>query len=193
MKTLIVPVLLGLVSILPVHARDNPLVSARKGDWAKYLVTTDVEGNRFLSSRDVPRWWAVDSTNADGRVVVRNFMFIQGKRVSAGGSVFHAKGSFEPIAFSKNARVEIVSRSTESIAALGRSVECTKFVRKVDSPCKPGSPGWVGTSTLWLSDSVPIGLVRMENEYDSQISPGGKPSRNHEIWTLAEAGADWKE
>lgn len=193
MKKLFIPVLLGLVSILAVHAGDNPLASAKKGDWAKYLVTTDVEGNRFLSSRDVPRWWAVDSTNADGRVVIRNFMFIQGKRVSAGGSVFHAKGSFEPIAFSKNARVEIASRSMESITALGRSVECIKIVRRVDSPCGPGRPGWVGTSTLWLSDSVPIGLARMENEYDFQIAPGGKPSHNHEIWTLAEAGSDWKE
>jgi hypothetical protein len=193
MKTLIIPVILCLVSILPVHADDNPLASAKKGDWAKYLITTEVEGNRFLSSRDVPRWWAVDSSNADGRVVVRNFMFIQGKRVSAGGSVFRTNGSFEPIAFSKNARVEIVFRGTESVMALGRSVECIKVVRKVDSPCSPGCPGWVGTSTLWLSDSVPIGLARMENEYDFQIAPSGKPSHNHEIWTLAEAGADWKE
>jgi hypothetical protein len=53
---------------------------------------------------------------------------------------------------------------------------------------------WIGTSTVWMSDAVPLGLVKMENAYHTRLTKDDEGMKISETWVLAEYGyKDWKE
>ncbi len=55
--------------------------------------------------------------------------------------------------------------------------------------------GWNGTSTIWVCPDIPVGgIVKIENQYQSQDTAGSKPQKISETWMLADFGfKDWKE
>jgi hypothetical protein len=88
------------------------------------------------------------------------------------------------------------NQDAENLTVKGKSYACTKIVRKVSRAADISEiqSGWNGTSTLWLSPDVPVGgLVKIENRYASQQTPGSKPNMITETWLLTDFGfKNWK-
>lgn len=194
MKTVLMSIVVVLVS-LPAVAQENPLAKSSAGDWAKYLVTTKNETVPLMSSKDQERWWVISNVG-DGFVRIDNYTMFGGSRRGAGGRLAYFKDRYEPVAVvAKTTKVEVVSTGKESLTIRGKRYECTKIVRKIDQPVDDSTvqPGWSGTSTIWISAALPVGLARMENVYHSKLSKSDKGQKIAETWQLAECGfKDWK-
>jgi hypothetical protein len=68
-------------------------------------------------------------------------------------------------------------------------------VRKIEQPLDESTlqSSWVGTSTLWICDDLPLGLAKMENVYETRLSKSDKGQKLTEMWVLAEFGfKNWK-
>jgi hypothetical protein len=177
-------------------AQENPLAKSSKGDWAKYLITTNNETVPPMSGKDKPRWWAVSDVG-EGFVRIDNYTMFGGNRVGAGGNLFYFKERFEPVpGLGKSAKVQVVSSSKEKLTINGKEYDCTKIVRKIDQPLDDSNAqsSWSGTSTLWVCDKLPLGLAKMENAYQIKMSKSDKSQKIIETWVIAEFGfKNWKE
>jgi hypothetical protein len=186
--------LFALMLLAPklVPAAENPLANAQPGQWAKYLVTCD---RPEMSSTDKPRWRIVTDHNREtGFVRLENKIWVGGQQQSGGPAALNSKEAYEPLlGLAKNAVITVVSTESSTLEITGKPIACTKIVRKIDSPLTSSNPSWKGVSTIWISSSVPLGLVRMENEYDQQDSADEKPQHSIDRWVLAEYGTAWVE
>jgi hypothetical protein len=188
--------LLAAAFVATASAQENPLAKCSVGDWAKYLITTKNETVPLMSGKDRPVWLAV--RNADkGFVYLDNYSMWGKDRHAAGGSPHHpARERFEPVPdIAISTPVEIVSTSKEALTINGARYECTKIVRRIDQPLDDKNlvAGWKGTSTLWISDKLPLGLARMENVCDTKSSRSDKGQKITETWVIAEFGfKNWK-
>jgi hypothetical protein len=187
--------LLVVTFVAVVSAQENPLAKSSGGDWAKYLVTTKNETVPLMSGTDKPRWWAVSGVS-DGFVRIDSYMMFGGSRVGAGGNMFSLKDRFEPVpGLGKSAKVQVTSTSKERLTINGKGYDCTKIVRTIDQPLDESivQASWSGTSTLWICDELPLGLAKMENAYQTQMSKSDKGQKLIETWVIAEFGfKNWK-
>jgi len=196
MRQILSFLLVVVVFAAGVSAQDNPLKKSARGDWAKYLITTKNETVPLLSQKDQPRWRAVTNI-ADEFVRVDEYIMFGERRSGAGASAYNFKERYEPVpGIVKGANIKIISTSKDKLTIAGKQYECTKIVRKVDQALDESKvqSSWIGTSTLWLCDKLPLGLAKMENTYQIQLMKGDEAQKITETWVLAESGfKNWKE
>jgi len=190
-------ILLAAAPLLTLAQASHPLAKAGEGDWAQYTVTVDNSTTPFLSVKDKKRWRAVTMVQAAG-VRIENFTFMGGERRPLGPSWIAFDQPFEPVfEISRGAKIEVVSSTPESLTVKGKTYACTKTIRKVSRLTNAESlqTAWNGTSTVWTCPDVPLGgIVKIENQYESQLTPDSNLDKIKEIWTLADFGLkSWKE
>lgn len=187
--------LLVVASLTAANAQNNPLAKTAVGDWAKYIVNTTNETIPMMSAKDKPHW-RYAAVVLDDAVRINGEYFVGENKAIDGGTIHNLKDRYEPALGLRNSKnVKIVSTSKEKITVGGKQYDCTKIVRKVDQPVNEATFGasWVGTSTLWVSDAVPLGLVKMENAYHTKMTKDDEGMKIKETWVLAEFGfKDWK-
>jgi hypothetical protein len=177
-------------------AQDNPLKKSSRDDWAKYLITTKNETVPLMSGKDRPHWRIVSDVGEDF-VRVDNFTTFSGRRVGGGGFLCYFKDPYEPVpGLGKTTKAKVVSSSKDKLTVNGKQYNCTKVVRKIERPLDESvaQSSWIGTSTIWICDDVPLGLVKMVNDYKTTVSKSDKGQKLLETWVLAEWGfKNWKE
>lgn len=187
--------MLVIVAATVVSAEENPLAKSSRGDWAKYLITTTNETEPLLSVKDRPRWWTV-SNAGEGFVRIDSYMMFGGKRAGGGGNIYNFEEHFEPVVgIGKSAKVQVVSTSTEVLSIKGKQYSCTKIVRKIEQSLDEENvvSGWVGTSTLWFCNDIPLGLAKVENMFESKLSKSDEAQKIVEIWVVDDFGfKNWK-
>ena len=188
--------LLALAVGTVASAQDNPLAKSSAGDWAKYLVTTKNETIPLMSTKDQQHWRVVKFVDNDA-VGINGYFMVGENRSTTGGNIYNLKDRYEPVlGIMRSKQVQVVSTSKEKLTVGGKQYECTKIVRKVDQPVDEAAmeSSWIGTSTVWMSDAVPLGLVKMENAYHTRLTKDDEGMKISETWVLAEYGyKDWKE
>jgi hypothetical protein len=188
--------LLALTFVAMAYGQDNPFKRCAIGDWAKYVVSSKNETVPLMSVKDQPRWRVI-SNASDEWVRCDNYLVFGGQRRSGGGTIYNFKDRYEPVpGIAQSAQLKIVSSAKEKVTVNGKQYDCTKIVRKIDQPLDEAKliTSWIGTSTLWLCDQVPLGLVKMENVYETQLTKSDKANKITETWVLAESGfKNWKE
>ena len=188
--------LLALAVGTVASAQDNPLAKSSAGDWAKYLVTTKNETIPLMSTKDQQHWRVVKFVDNDA-VGINGYFMVGENRSTTGGNIYNLKDRYEPVlGIMRSKQVQVVSTSKEKLTVGGKQYECTKIVRKVNQPVDEASmeSSWIGTSTVWMSDAVPLGLVKMENAYHTRLTKDDEGMKISETWVLAEYGyKDWKE
>jgi uncharacterized protein (UPF0333 family) len=175
----------------------NPLTKASQGDWAQYAVSVDNATVPIMNMKDQQRWRVVSVVQETG-VRIDNYTIMPGGRTSMGGSVLEFAEPFEPVfEIARGAKIEVVSTTQETVTVKGKPYACTKTVRKVSRPLDAATmqSGWNGTSTIWLCPQIPVGgVVKIENQYESQLTGEAKPEKIKETWVLVDFGfKDWKE
>jgi hypothetical protein len=193
LRSLLFSLILLAPGLLP--GAGHPLANTKAGQWAKYLITYDVPSEPYMSSKDAPRWRIVTDYDPDtGFIRADDKILFGNQRQSGGPQGFSTKEPFEPLGgLSANATISVVATESAKVVVAGKPIACTKIVRKIDSPLGEVAPSWKGTSTIWISADVPLGLVRMENEFDRQLSADDKPQHVFETWVLVEYGTEWKD
>jgi hypothetical protein len=165
----------GFLSALQTH----PLSKAGEGDWARYTVTVDNSTTPFLSVKDQKRWRVVQNVDESG-IVVANYTEMGGGRATMGPVSVAFDKPFEPVfEIAQGAKIEVVSSGPESLTVKGKSYACTKTVRRVTRPSNAETmqPAWNGTSTIWTSPDVPLGIVKIENQCETELMPGSPPDK----------------
>lgn len=189
--------LLSLFVFAPglLPAAENPLAHAKPGQWAKYLISREVPSEPALSSKNTPHWRVVADHDPDtGFIRVDNYILFGGQRQSGGPGGYYDKKPFEPVeGLMADAKITEISSEPATVVVAGKPVACTKIVRQIESPLGEVTRSWKGTSVVWFSAAVPLGLVRMENKFDQQFSADDPPQRVVETWALDEYGSEWKE
>ena len=187
--------LLALAVGAVASAQDNPLAKSSAGDWAKYLVTTKNETIPLMSTKDQQHWRVVKFVDNDA-VGINGYFMVGENRSTTGGNIYNLKDRYEPVlGIMRSKQVKVVSTSKEKLTVSGKQYECTKIVRKVNQPVDEATmeSSWIGTSTVWMSDAVPLGLVKMENAYHTRLTKDDEGMKISETWVLAEYGyKDWK-
>ena len=182
-------------SFATANAQDNPLAKTAVGDWAKYIVNTVNETVPMMSAKDKP-YWRYAAVVIDGSVRINGEYFVGENKAIDGGVIHNIKDRYEPaVGLTNSKNVKVVSTSKEKVTAGGKQYDCTKIVRKVDQPVNEETfaASWIGTSTLWVSDAVPLGLVKMENAYHMKMTKDDEGMKIKETWVLAEFGfKNWK-
>jgi hypothetical protein len=186
--------LLGFAIVIGVQAysADPSPVSGKAGDWARFLVTRKNEAMSFQNFTDAPRYRVLRDVNG-AYVTIDLLSESNGRRNTIGGGRFGPTGPYDPtLQIFAPGQVKETSRSEETIVAAGKSYACTKVVRTIARPFdkQKGQSGWNGTSTVWLSATVPLGLVKVVNDYAEDY--GAKASKISETWILESAGSNWK-
>ena len=188
--------LLALAVGTVASAQDNPLAKSSAGDWAKYLVTTKNETIPLMSTKDQQHWRVVKFVDNDA-VGINGYFMVGENRSTTGGNIYNLKDRYEPVlGIMRSKQVQVVSTSKEKLTVGGKQYECTKIVRKVNQPVDEAAmeSSWIGTSTVWMSEAVPLGLVKMENAYHTRLTKDDEGMKISETWVLAEYGyKDWKE
>jgi hypothetical protein len=182
--------LLAVAFVALASAHENPLKKSSTGDWAKYLVTSKNETVPLLSTKDKPRWRVI-SNIGDDWVRCDNYLLFGGQRSSGLGVLYNFKDRFEPVpGVSQTAKVKVTSTTKEEVTINGKQYECTKVVRKIDQPVddEKMEASWIGTSTLWLCDQIPLGLAKMENVYQTQLIKDADVNKITETWIVADSG-----
>jgi hypothetical protein len=192
----IISVLLALFVGGLAIAQDNPLKKSSRDDWAKYLITTKNKTIPLMSGKDRPHWRIVSDVG-DDFVRIDNFTTFGGRRVGGGGFLCYFKDPFEPVpGLGKTTTATVISSSNDKLTVNGKQYSCTKIIRKINRPLDESvaQASWIGTSTIWVCDDVPLGLVKMVNEYQTTMSKSDKGQKLVETWVLAESGfKSWKE
>lgn len=188
--------LLAVALAAAASAQENPLAKSSQGDWAKYLVTTKNETVPLMSSKDSPRWRTVSDVD-EKYVRVEGYQEFGNRRVRSGGGVLcYFKDPYEPIwELGGTAKIQLTSSTKENLTINGKQYACTKIVRKVDKTLNENTAqaSWVGTSTIWVCNDLPLGLAKMENVYEKKMSKSDKGQKIVETWILAEFGfKNWK-
>jgi len=187
--------LLALAVGAVASAQDNPLAKSSAGDWAKYLVTTKNETIPLMSTKDQQHWRVVKFVDNDA-VGINGYFMVGENRSTTGGNIYNLKDRYEPVlGIMRSKQVQVVSTSKEKLTVSGKQYECTKIVRKVNQPVDEATmeSSWIGTSTVWMSDAVPLGLLKMENAYHTRLTKDDEGMKISETWVLAEYGyKDWK-
>jgi len=184
---------LGIAYAAAVH----PLAKASAGDWVQFTVNMKNETEPLLSVVDQQRWRAVSVVLATG-VRIDNYSTMAGSRTGMGGSAYYFNKPYEPVTgISLDAKIDIVSTTPDNVTIKGKSLACTKVVRKVTQPVSAETfqAGWNGTSTIWLCPDVPVGgLVKVENRFQFQLTVDSQPNKIVETWLLTDYGfKNWKE
>jgi hypothetical protein len=182
--------LLVIACVAAASAQDNPFKKSSIGDWAKYLITSKNETIPLMSTKDQPRWRAISNVGDDW-VRCDNYLLFGGQRTSGLGTIYNFKDRFEPApGITQSAKVKVTSTSKEKVTIKGKPYECTKIVRNVDQPLDEEKleSSWIGTSTLWLCDQLPLGLARMENVYQTQLVKDSDVNKISETWIVTEFG-----
>jgi hypothetical protein len=187
---------LSAITVVSVAwAQENPLVKSSVGDWAKYLVTTKNETVPLMSSKDQPKWRAISIATTEF-VRIDAYIMFSGRRSGAGGSLSYFKDRFEPVpGLVKSAKVEVISNTKETLTVKGKQYNCTKIVRKIDQPLDEANvvSSWLGTSTIWVCNELPLRLAKMENVYQTKLSKSDKGDKISELWILDDFGfKNWK-
>jgi hypothetical protein len=166
-------------------AQENPLGKTSVGDWAKYTINRTNETIPMMSAKNQPYW-------RYAMVVLDDAVRINGQYY-----VHSLKDRFEPVSGLGNSKyVKVVSTAKEQVTVAGKKYDCVKIVRKVDQPVDETNftASWVGTSTLWVSTAVPLGLVKMENAYHTKLNKEDDGMKIKETWVLTECGfKNWPE
>jgi hypothetical protein len=186
-----------LAAIFAVGATQvNLLTKAAVGDWAEYSVTVQNETIPLLSVKDQKQWKTV-SVVGNGMVRIDNYIMMGDQRTGGLGSMASLNKPFEPVLGLAGATVTVTSESAETLTAAGKSLACTKIVRKISQPLDEAKiqGKWEGTSTIWICPDVPVGgLVKMENRYEQQLTASSQPNKIIETWVLTDFGLkNWKE
>jgi hypothetical protein len=181
---------LALIAICFAYAEAvHPLDKAAINDWAQFIVNTKNETTPLLSTENQQHLRVVSGVQATG-VRVDNYSTIAGRRARMGGSLYLFNKRFEPVnGILPDAKIEVVSTTADKVTIKNQTLSCTKIVRKVTQV------GWNGTSAIWLCPDIPVGgLVKIENHYQSQLTPDSKPNQIVETWLLTDFGfKNWKE
>lgn len=166
---------------------DFTLAASARGDWARYSIDAKFP--------DTP------GLNTSGRVVTR-FIADRGadsvtmhSRGKIAGSdmedraILNRNREFEPVMGLQGAAVTVQSRTTEKLTVKGKTYTCAKITRKIARPLEMErmSFGLQGTSTIWMSGEVPLGLVKMVNDLTTLYSED-YGQRSVETWTYLEGG-----
>jgi hypothetical protein len=182
----------GFLSALQTH----PLSKAGEGDWAQYAVTVDNSTTPFLGVKDQKRWRVVQNVD-DNAIVIANYTKMNGERSTMAPVAVAFDKPFEPVfEIAQGAKIEVVSSGPESLTVKGKSCACTKTVRKVTRPSNAETmqPAWNGTSTIWTSPDVPLGIVKIENQSEAELLPGSPADKIKETWTLVDFGfKNWQD
>jgi hypothetical protein len=184
---------MGFVYAEAVH----PLAKASDGDWVQFTVNQKNETVPLMSVKDQPRWRVV-STVLETGVRVDYYTMFAGRRSGMGGALYYFNKPYEPVNdISAEAKIEVISSTADTVTIKGKALACTKVVRKVTQPVNAATfrPGWNGMSTIWLCPDIPVGgLVKVENDYQSQLTADSKPNKIAETWLLSDFGfKNWKE
>jgi hypothetical protein len=197
-KALIVILTLLLIGVGTAAAQSaNPLSKASQGDWALYSVSVVNATAPIMNVKDQQRWRAVTVVQATG-VRIDNYSIMPGGKTSMGGSLLYFNKPFEPVfEIASGAKIDVTSSTPESLTVKGKPYACTKIVRKVTRPVNAATfeSGWNGTSTIWICPDIPVGgVVKIENEFESQLTADSKPEKIKETWMLTDFGfKNWKE
>jgi len=185
--TVAVAAVLG--AALPAAGKDFSLAAASPGDWAKYLVSTDNKTVAMMSQKDQARWRIMRvKVGTDRRIRMDTIIeMTPGRKTTPLGSVIQLDKPYDPLFLGGEAGFQTISTSNEVVTVKGKSYACTKIVRKLDRPEKldMGQTAWRGTSTVWLSGEVPLGLVKMVNDYEETM---GQPMKVVQTWLLDDSG-----
>lgn len=174
----------------------NPLAKAQVGDWAQYVFNSQNGTVPMLSVKDQQHWRVISVVLKTG-VRIDEYFIMAGKRNGPLGRLANFDKPFEPVnGIGEGAKIDIVSSSQENLAVNGKTYACTKIVRKVVqlADIMKGQEGWNGTSTIWICPDIPVGgVVRIENRYESQLTPDSKPNKLVETLILTDFGfKNWK-
>jgi len=186
-----------LLTAGPTTAQQANLLSkAGEGDWVKFTVNVQNQTEPVLSIKDQSRW-RVTSMVQETFVRIDNYTEFSGNKTNMGPIMPDFNEPFEPVPGIGNAKVTIVSSTPENLTVKGKSYACTKIVRKVSQPVDDAKiqMGWNGTSTIWVCPDIPVGgIIKIENQYQSQLTGDSAPNKISETWMLADFGfKDWKE
>jgi hypothetical protein len=188
--------LLALSVVALASAQENPLAKASVGDWAKYTINRTNETIPMMSAKDQP-YWRYAMVVLEDAVRINGQYFVGGNKSTDGGIIHSLKDRYEPVSgLGKSKYVKVVSTSKEQLTVAGKKYDCVKIVRKVDQPVDEATfaASWVGTSTLWVSAAVPLGLVKMENAYHTRLTKEDEGMKIKETWVLVESGfKNWPE
>jgi hypothetical protein len=189
-------VLLQLTAGLTLAQTANLLSKAGQGDWVQFKVNVQNLTEPLLSVKDQSRW-RVASAPGEGGVRIDNYTEFSGRKASLGGMMADLNKPFEPVPGIVKAKITIVSSAPENLTVKGKSYVCTKIVRQVRQPVDEVNleAGWNGTSTIWVCPEIPVGgIVKIENQYESQLTAGAKPEKINESWVLVDFGfKNWTE
>ena len=181
---------LALIALCFAYAEAvHPLDKAALNDWAQFTVNMKNETTPLLSVENQQRWRVVSVVQATG-VRVDNYSTMAGKRTRMGGSLYYFNKPYEPVSgIPLDAKIEVVSTTSDNVTIKNQVLSCTKIVRKVTQT------GWNGTSAIWLCPDIPVGgLVKVENRYESRLTAESKPNKIVETWLLTDSGfKNWKE
>ncbi len=185
-----------LTAGLALAQQANLLSKAGEGDWVKFMVNVQNQTEPFLSVKDQFRWRVTSMVQETG-VRIDNYTEFSGRKASLGPIMADLNKPFEPVPGIGNAKITVVSSTPEKITVKSKSYACTKIVRQVSQPVDDDKlqMGWNGTSTIWVCPDIPVGgIVKIENQYQSQDTAGSKPQKINDTWMLADFGfKDWKE
>lgn len=188
--------LLLLTAGLTFAQTANLLSKAGEGDWVKFTVNVQNQTEPFLSVKDQSRWRVTSMVQETG-VRIDNYTEFSGRKATLGPVMADFNKPFEPVPQIVNAKITIVSSTPENVTVKGKSYACTKIVRQVSQPADDSKlqMGWNGTSTIWVCPDIPVGgVVKIENQYESQDTAGSKPNKISETWMLTDFGLkNWKE
>lgn len=177
-------------------AQENPLAKTSVGDWAKYTINRTNETIPMMSAKDQP-YWRYAMVVLDDAVRINGQYYVGENKATDGGTIHSLKDRFEPVSGLGNSKyVKVVSTAKEQVTVAGKKYDCVKIVRKVDQPVDETTfaASWVGTSTLWVSTAVPLGLVKMENAYHTKLTKEDDGMKIKETWVLTECGfKNWPE
>ncbi len=175
----------------------NLMAKAQVGDWAQFLLNSQNETVPMMSVRDQQHWRVILFVSKDS-VGLQEYFTMAGKRMGPLGDRVDLSKPYEPVpGLGAEAKIDVVSSSPDNLTVNGKAYACTKIVRKVAQAADimKGQTGWNGTSTIWVCPDIPVGgIVRIENLYESRMTPDVDPQKISETWVLTDFGfKNWKK
>jgi hypothetical protein len=185
-----------MISSLSLAQTANPLSKAGQGDWVKFTVNIENQTEPFLSVKDKEHWRDVSSVQPT-MARIDNYTTMGGRRAGLGPIMVEFDKPYEPVPGLAGAKIKVFSSAAESLTVKGKTYACTKIVRQISKPVDAAmlESGWNGTSTIWVCPDIPVGgVVKIENQYESQLTADSKPNKINETWVLADFGLkNWVE
>lgn len=176
---LLLPVL-GVMALGP--GDDNPLKSAKVGEWAEFVMKNEVMG-QSMEMKMKQSVVAKDATS----ITLRTETTVMGKKTSTDTKIPFDQ-AYEPykMGLPENVKVTVtpLGSGSETITVGGKAYACTwsKVKMVMTSPAPMDS-----TTKVWSCKDVPVaGMVKMET--DSTMSAGGQTMNTKMTMELTGAG-----